>query len=564
MPTPLSGAEHDTCGGFMSRSPLFADIARALRIARFCDDHRLPTVDGLDCVRRSAAAHAARRQTRREWLTTVVRTGAAGAAAAAAAPVDRLLASEQRGPSADVGIVGAGLAGLACADALAARGIAATLYDAATRTGGRCWSLRNVFPGQVGERGGEFIDNLHKTMIGYARRFGLALEDVSKDPGEVVYHLDGHHVPESAVIDEFREFVSAMRADLRRLSNEVTAFSPTPDDIALDRTSLLEYLDGGNRAGLVAAPNARAAIIAAYTGEYGLEADEQSCLNFLLFIHADRRSKFRPFGVFSDERYHVVDGNDRIVEGLTQALVRPVEAGMTLVAVRRTAAGALELTFDTPGGVVTRVHDAVVLALPFSTLRFVTLDDSLDLPTAQRTAIDQLGYGTNAKLLVGFESRPWLTQGGNGTTYSDLPYLQITWETNAARAAADRAVLTDYASGARGAAMNAAALQAETGTFLDELDKVFPGAQAAARRVGSDVMAHIEHWPSNPLALGSYTCYRPGQFTTLAGLEGQPAGNLFFAGEHTNSFYEWQGFMEGAALSGVDAAAAILRMVRRA
>jgi monoamine oxidase len=37
-----------------------------------------------------------------------------------------------------------------------------------------------------------------------------------------------------------------------------------------------------------------------------------------------------------------------------------------------------------------------------------------------------------------------------------------------------------------------------------------------------------------------------------------PADNLLFAGEHTNSFYEWQGFMEGAALSGIAAAKAIL------
>ena len=44
----------------------------------------------------------------------------------------------------------------------------------------------------------------------------------------------------------------------------------------------------------------------------------------------------------------------------------------------------------------------------------------------------------------------------------------------------------------------------------------------------------------------------------MAGLEGVPAGNLFFAGEHTNSFYEWQGFMEGAALSGIAVAKSIL------
>jgi monoamine oxidase len=55
----------------------------------------------------------------------------------------------------------------------------------------------------------------------------------------------------------------------------------------------------------------------------------------------------------------------------------------------------------------------------------------------------------------------------------------------------------------------------------------------------------------------------PGQFTTIAGLEGLPVRNVFFAGEHANSFYEWQGFMEGAALSGLDVAASILKTAKR-
>jgi monoamine oxidase len=75
--------------------------------------------------------------------------------------------------------------------------------------------------------------------------------------------------------------------------------------------------------------------------------------------------------------------------------------------------------------------------------------------------------------------------------------------------------------------------------------------------VQGQYLAHLEHWPSNRLMKGSYTCYKPGQFTTIAGLEGLPVGNLLFAGEHANSFYEWQGFMEGAALSGIAAAQSI-------
>jgi monoamine oxidase len=448
----------------MSRSPLFSEIARALRIARLCNDRGLSTIEGLARTHEAEAAHAAARQSRRDWLKTVAHTAATGAAAISAAPVERLFATQA--PSLDVGIVGAGLAGLACADALGANGVFPAVYDANTRAGGRCWSLRNVFPGQVAERGGEFIDNLHKTMLGYARRFGLQLEDVSKLPGEVFYYFGGRHVSESVVVDEFRDFVAAMRTDLRRLSNEVTAFSHTAFDRAVDRTNLLAYLEGANGASMAAGAIAKAAITEAYIAEFGLEPDEQSCLNFLLFIHADRRSKFTPFGVFSDERYHVLDGNDHIVSGLRQTLRRPVEYEMSLVAVRRTPGGRIELTFDTPAGTASQTHDAVVITIPFTTLQHVTLDDNLGIPDAQQNAIATLGYGTNAKMMVGFVGRPWAAQGCNGSSYSDLPHHQTAWETNPARAGAANAVLTDYSGGDHGAVLKPAAVQVEAGRFL--------------------------------------------------------------------------------------------------
>ena len=48
--------------------------------------------------------------------------------------------------------------------------------------------------------------------------------------------------------------------------------------------------------------------------------------------------------------------------------------------------------------------------------------------------------------------------------------------------------------------------------------------------------------------------------TAIFGFKARPvkAWTIYFAGEHANSFYEWQGFMEGALLSGIDAAAEIL------
>ena len=98
--------------------------------------------------------------------------------------------------------------------------------------------------------------------------------------------------------------------------------------------------------------------------------------------------------------------------------------------------------------------------------------------------------------------------------------------------------------------------------FLDDFDVVFPGAKARAARNGAGYVAHREYWPTNPFALGSYTCYTLGQFTTVAGLESEAAGLLKFAGEHADSFYSWQGFMEGACLSGIRAANEILSDIK--
>lgn len=466
--------------------------------------------------------------------------------ATAAAP---LIAAPAR--NIDVAIVGAGLAGLTCADQLQSKGVTATIYEAAERAGGRCYSLRGFFPGQVAERGGEFIDTGHKTMINYARKFGLALEDVNKNPGEVRYYFRGQVYSEAQVVAEYRAFVDAMRDDLRAISGEVTADWKTPSDIAFDNMSLAQYLDSRG-----AGPLINAVLREAYIAEYGLEPEEQSCLNFLFFIHADRRSKFTPFGVFSDERYHVIGGNDAIATGIAAGLRRPIRYGASLRAVRKTASGRIELT--TAAGVFT--HDAVVLTLPFSVLRGVALDASLGLPAWKTQAIQQLGYGANAKMMVGFGARPWFALHDSiGASYSDLVNHQTTWETNPVNAAARRAVLTDYSGGTRGASLRPSRVQTEASNFLADLDRVYPGAAAAAtRNVRGNLLAHLEHWPSNPLSRGSYTCYRPGQFTTIAGNEGKPIGNLFFAGEHANSFYEWQGFMEGACLSGIAAAAQVL------
>jgi monoamine oxidase len=515
-----------------THTPLLQQLHRTIRKAL------RPTVD--------------REPSRRDFLRTATAVSAAGLSGRSGN------AAPPAASSINVGIVGAGLAGLACADELRKAGIHAPLYEASDRAGGRCYSMSesSMFPGQVIERGGELIDNLHKTMLGYVKEFRLTLEDVGKQPGEVFYYFadvdKDKRIPEAKVVEEFRAFVPAMRSDLRKLSAAPTALGFTPADYHLDHTSLREYLDTRG-----AGPIVKRAIEQAYIAEYGRSTDEQSCLNFLLFIHADRRSKFTPFGVFSDERYHILEGNEAIATGLA-ARLQPgrVMTGQKLIAAEPSPNGNGGVRLTLSG--MTVDHDVVVFAVPFSTLRCVDLS-KLTLPNAKRNAIQTLGYGDNAKTMIGFTRPYWRDLGSDGTSYSNLNDHQATWETNPTRANATRAVLTDYAGGYRGDNLKNIPVQQAAQAFLNDLEYVFGGANQHVRRdSAANIAAHREHWPTNPFSRGSYTCYRPGQFTSIAGHEAPPVGNIYFAGEHTDSFYEWQGFMEGALRSGIAAAKAIL------
>lgn len=547
----------------MSRSPIFWKLARAQRIALYCERNRISTREGIE--RAAALEERAGKRDRRSFLKGLggIAAGSAAAMMIGTGSARVAHAAPPGKPSPKIAIIGAGLAGLVCADNLKNNGIVATIYEASTRSGGRCYSLGGAFPGQVSfpgqvvERGGEFIDTGHKTMIAYANQLGLTLEDVGKEPGEVFYYFDGQHYPESVVVDEYRDLVAAMHADLNAMSGAPTAFAHTPADVALDNLSLREYLETRGAGYVISA-----ALDASYLAEYGREIDEQSCLNFLLFMHADRRSKFTPFGVFSDERYHIVEGNQSIPKGIADKLAGQIRYGARLVAARRTAAGLIELTLAQGGATVVASYDAVVIAVPFTALQNVSLHASLQIPAWKAAAIAELGYGMNAKMMVGFNGPVWRALGGDGASYSNLPNHQATWETNPSRATATRAVLTDYGSGDRGERLDPTKVQLEAGRFVADLDRVYPGAAAAATKAQGNYLAHLEHWPSNPSTLGSYTCYLPGQFTSIADAEGVRVQNLHFAGEHANSFYEWQGFMEGACLSGLRAAGEILADVK--
>src|SRR5262249_16295942 len=245
--------------------------------------------EGLDRAAAAEAQDGKRRSGRREFLADIGRLAVAGTAFGVAAQLRVAQALAASGnPGINVGIVGAGLAGLVCADELTRNGIAFTLYEASERVGGRQYSfgVNEFFTGQSAERGGEFIATPNKTLLAYANKFGLAKEDVNKTPGEIYYFFGGERHDESRVVEELRAALPALHEALRALSAAPTADNHTAADVVLDRMSLREYLETR-----VAGRLARAVIDEAYVAEYGLETDRQGGFNFLLFTHLDRRSQ---------------------------------------------------------------------------------------------------------------------------------------------------------------------------------------------------------------------------------------------------------------------------------
>ena len=94
-----------------------------------------------------------------------------------------------------------------------------------------------------------------------------------------------------------------------------------------------------------------------------------------------------------------------------------IAALVTLIYAGAATAEIRDYEFQLVDGQVKKgeVHDAVVVALPFTVLRAaVSLHDNLGLSAGKRLAIDELGYGTNTKVLQPFLTRFWREQGESG------------------------------------------------------------------------------------------------------------------------------------------------------
>ncbi len=317
----------------------------------------------------------------------------------------------------------------------------------------------------------------------------------------------------------------------------------TPAARAFDELSVADWLDencpGGSRG------EQGQSVWAEMASEFGLDSDRLSALN-LFYEYVESTPG-------ADERFHVRGGNDQIPEALAAQLPDgTVHMDAPLEALFRRGDGSYGMRFA--GVAADVVADRVVLAIPFTTLRRVDLGGA-ELSAKKRRCIDDLGMGTNAKVLMQFDGRPQDYGDWNGYMISDAPFL-YTWESTLGEPGR-RSIVTTYFGGRSGAAglrarePHAPTLAREAHRNLRSLGQ--DGATGLGGiRAGFTGRAWTDRWVADPWARGSYAAYLPGQYTRYYGYVGKPEGAIHFAGEHTALAN--QGYLEGAVASGERAA----------
>ncbi|MFI8518311.1 flavin monoamine oxidase family protein [Streptomyces sp. NPDC085481] len=517
---------------------------------------RIP-VDELRDMRKDALG---RRTLLRYAAAAGIAVGAGTTAPAAAATPDPKAKGTAR-----IAVVGAGIAGLTAALTLQDAGLNPVLYEAdPARVGGRIWTQRAHWAyGQTSEIGGELIDTGHKKILELCRRFGLATEDFlggGPNGAEEVLWFGGAYYPREQADDDFNAVYQSLRRDLSQ-AGEVFWNRTTPTGTALDEMSVYEWIESRVPGGH-SSPLGRF-IDVAYNVEYGADTTEQSSLALVLLMgYQTNPGHFNIWGL-SNERYHVVGGNDRLPNAVAGAL-KPgtLRRGWSLDAVRAGAGGTQTLTFTEAGATRTVTADHTILCVPLPVLQRLDLTQAGFDPLMRNLLRDaRTGYCT--KLNMQFATRPWRGTGpwpgvSAGDCFTDTE-VQQTWDTTKIQGGTG-GILLQYGGGTLARSLSPAGpFSTESDPYVRDLaarylrgiDAFFPGTSTAYTG-----RAQLSAWHLNPYALGAYSCWPVGYLHRYAGYEGTAQGNVHIGGEHCS--YDFQGFMEGGATEGERAAKEVI------
>jgi monoamine oxidase len=444
-------------------------------------------------------------------------------------------AEQQQGKGRRVIVVGAGLAGLACADELARAGCDVTVVEARDRVGGRAYSLSDLVPGKVAEAGGEFVGANHPTFLGLAKRFQIEFWDVghasAKKPKAVV--LNGRRLT-TAELKGTRPHVDFALNTMTDEARSVVPEQPwtSPDAGTLDKLSTAAWLEK-----LDIPPLARELVAAQLTANNGVSAERQSHLGNLSQIRGGGLEKYWT----DSEQYRCRGGNNRLAVKLAESVGAARIHLQT--AVKEISTGKLSVRVMTEENKVIEADD-VVLCVPPSTWSRIHFDPPL--PGVLRPQMGQA-----VKFLNAVKDHFWERHEmpPDSMSYGGIGH---TWYATANQDKQDpREVLISFASGPAATKWSDHPAGQRIADFQRELESLQPGFAESVTQT------RFIDWLKETWTQGGYSFPAPGQITTQGPILQRGIGRLHFAGEHT--CYQFVGYMEGALRSGVDAAKRILK-----
>lgn len=439
-----------------------------------------------------------------------------------------------------VTVIGAGLAGLSAAYDLHRAGWEVIVLEARPRVGGRVLSLRSFSNGLVAEAGGEFIEESHERMLALAKQFDLKLGRVGSWQGQEGDW--GSFEGKAGPMSDAAIWGTNLHSEIEKIWRAVAELGkhvPDPsqpqaarDAGHLDRQSAADWLNV-----LDVHPLAKNYFIQHIRSEYTTEPERFSLLDLA-------RNAAMYYG--TSERgpnWRVTGGNDLIPRALADVLP-DVRLNAVVTSISAMDDGVVT-AYRRGNSHVTISSAFAVLAVPLTTARLIRFDPAL--PPAHQRMLNEISYGAVTKVLIEYRKRFWRDQGWNGRLASDGPIV-YTWHATSHFEDA-HGILTAYTGGGPGERFAALPDEERIRVAVSEVEKVFPGS--------SELVEHTATvaWPNELYTRGSYMALAPGQVTAHWPTLFEPAGRLFFAGEHATAL---QGFMEGALESGQRAAAMII------